>query len=135
MPNVLGFDIKTGKMYTDPAEFAAVNAQTDANNAALRQKHANSMKWQNRLVNIGKVASAVPLAFAAAPAFAGMGGAGAASGAAAGAPAAAGGGMTFGNLLQLGQLGAGLGSQIFGMRSQGRQANQDAVARQGELAQ
>lgn len=81
-------------------------------------------------------AVAAPLAVAAAPAVMGAGAAsaGAGSAAATAGASAAGGGMTFGNLLQLGQLGAGLVTNGLAMRTQGRQANADAIARARELA-
>jgi len=69
---------------------------------------------------------------ASAGAAAGSAGAGAAG---AGAAGTAGGGMTFGNLLKLGELGVGLGTNIYNNRQNNRAMQNDATMRQNEFAQ
>lgn len=93
-----------------------------------------------RAVGIG-----VPAAAFAAPAIAGTFGASSAAAAApaatsaatsAGTAAATGaGGMTFGNLLKLGELGAGLFTNIRGNSIQNRALDRDSMARSNEFAQ
>lgn len=85
-----------------------------------RWKTADKFAW-------GAVAS--PFVAAAAPAvlgaFSGGGAASGAAGSAAGASApAVGAGMTFGNMLKLGELGVGAATNILGQRSQNRALNQ-----------
>lgn len=95
-------------------------------------------KSQGRWNTVRKVAfgaAALPFAAAAAPLFAGGAAASSAGAGAAVGGGATGAGMTFGNLLQLGQLGAGLGTQLYANRVNGRAANQQAVQQQNEFAQ
>lgn len=51
------------------------------------------------------------------------------------APAAKAGGMTFGNLLKLGELGTGIATNLIGQRQQNHALSQDAFARSNEFAQ
>lgn len=100
---------------------------------------ARSRKNFGRLFNVFRaVGLGVPAGAVAAPFVAGGGVAASAAPAASGAATAAGttavgGGMTFGNLLRLGELGAGLTSQLFANRSQGRALDRDAGLRQQEF--
>jgi hypothetical protein len=110
-------------------------------------KNNASMASHNRLVNIGRLASIVPLGVAAAPAF-GVG-AGATAGATAGVPSAATTGATTGTMARLGSIMSSRGLEtginsalsLFGMRAQNKantQARKDALAMQAkeiELAQ
>lgn len=114
-----------------------------------------SRNSHNRLVNIGRVASVAPFALAggaallgggaAAPAASGTSfwggvtaptfGASTAAGAGVAGSTAAGAGMTFGNLLKLGELGTGIVTNLFGNRSNNRALDRDSMLRQNEFAQ
>lgn len=122
--------------------------QWGAMEADRAKRHAAEVASHNRLVNVGRVASAVPLAFAAAPLFAGgaaAGGAGAASvPGAVGASAAplgvgsvagaAGGGMTLGNIFNLANLGVGAFSSFMGQRSQNKGLDQQMALQRQQMA-
>ncbi len=93
-----------------------------------RWKTADKFAW-------GAVAA--PFAMAAAPVMGAFGGGAAAASA---APAAASGttagaGMTFGNLLKLGELGTGLVTNVIGQRQQNKALDRDSAMRAQEFAQ
>lgn len=139
-PIVGGVDFATGATMPSSAWGAGWDAE-----AARYERNNASRAAHNRLVNIGRIASAVPLAFAAAPAIGAVGGSGGVASVpgAVGASAAplgagtvgvGGGAMTFGNLLRLGELGVGLGASLFGQRAQNRALDRDSTQRSQEFA-
>lgn len=103
------------------------------------QRQAAAMRGHNRLVNIGRFASvAIPTAgigLAASGAGAAASAAPSVAASTAGTAGTAGAGMTFGNLLKLGELGAGLFTNVIGNRQQNRALDRDSLLRQQEFSQ
>lgn len=115
--------------------------QQSAYGEYLRRNGNRGFDWRYPALALG-----APLAGAVAPALFGAGGAAASVPGAVGASAAplgegtvigatGAGGMTFGNLLKLGELGTGLVTNLIGQRQQNHALDQDASARANEFAQ
>lgn len=104
----MGIDLRTGR----PTPMATRDSWQAAEVDRMART-ASSMAGHNRLVNVGKFASAVPLAMATG----GMGGGASGAGASAGGPTAAG-RFSLGSLLKLAEVAVPAITGLFGMRSQ-----------------
>lgn len=116
-----------------PGEYSPYPDMTDQQ--ALIARHRRLPNLFGRMATTGVLggfgAALAPLAFSGgaaqvAPQFGAY---------AAAPPTTTGAGMTFGNLLRLGELGAGLTTSVLGNRSQGRALDRDAAQRAQEFAQ
>lgn len=119
----------------DPEYVAYIKTALPNAIASDRAAYERSKNRWNTVTKLAWGATAIPFAAAAPAVFGASGAAGASAAPAAAASTTGASGMTFGNLLELGKLGVGLGTNLIANKQQNRSMANDAAQRSNEFAQ